>query len=209
MDERNARSTQFPIVGGPDPLGPSHGPRNSLSSPTACFPLWPLARALHSNDSSRTTPEGSFGRTSLCGYFTNSPGSTGRRFLQLGVARAGMLRLAPGSRNVQLEHLYVEGSVDLLEAVTAMDEEVDVVMGLDPRPGIHLASFSAEPINLDEEMHIEFEGALEIGFDVDRLPGTIRTLQGSIDSDLWDVVPAVQRVISELSSFLPAEPPEW
>jgi hypothetical protein len=76
-----------------------------------------------------------------------------------------------------------------------------------------LATFTATPIDPSQEMHMEWESAIEIGFDGDRLPETLSHLGGSyglsITSVLRDIVPDIREVFRAVAPFLPAEPPRW
>ena len=74
---------------------------------------------------------------------------------------------------------------------------------------VRIASFHAEPIDSTREMHMEFEGALEIVFDEDRLPESVRLADESIATVLLLIDLEVQDVFRALAPFLPAEPPEW
>jgi hypothetical protein len=132
------------------------------------------------------------------------------RFLQVGAGQIAMPRLNPTtSRNVRIEDMeVVEGSlrtaeVDALEEAHILGEE----------DGAILATFTALPVDPSKEMHMEWESAIEIGFDQDRLPGTLSHLAGSlglgITFALREIVPDIREVFRALAPFLPAEPPRW
>jgi hypothetical protein len=75
-----------------------------------------------------------------------------------------------------------------------------------------LARLTANPIDARQEMHMEWESAIEIGFDRDRLPKTLSHLAGwssSITFALRDIVPDIREVFRALAPFLPAGPPRW
>jgi len=132
------------------------------------------------------------------------------RFLQVGYERIGMIRLNPDtSRNVNLTEMREEvGSFEsvLVDAL----EEAEIFGGEDSAV---LAKFTAFPIDPSQEMHMEWESAIEIGFDGDRLPETLSHLGGSyglsITSVLQEIVPDIREVFRALAPFLPAEPPQW
>jgi hypothetical protein len=73
-----------------------------------------------------------------------------------------------------------------------------------------LATFTAVPIDPGQEIHMDWESAIGIGFDGDRLPDTLRfTANGSIIWTLRNIVPDIREVFRALAPFLPAEPPAW
>ena len=137
------------------------------------------------------------------------------RFLHVGYERIGMLALNPRtSRNVNLTDLDVEtGSFESVEVDTLEDAEIAHAEGRPVEDGAMLATFNAVPIDPDEEMHMEWESAIEIGFDEDRLPKTLHHLGGtygmSVIYVLRGIVPDIREVFRALASFLPAEPPRW
>lgn len=137
------------------------------------------------------------------------------RFLHLGIARAGGFRLDPDrSRNVRLTDLSAEtGTYGLLEGLAFEDRAESEAMGVPHRypDGAMLARFTAEPIDPGKEMEMHFEGALEITFDVDRLPQSVfRVLEGdSIISALWFIPDEIGKVFDALAPFLPDKPPPW
>ena len=113
------------------------------------------------------------------------------------------------SRNVRLEDLeIVEGSLRMVE-VDAL-EEAHIEGGEDSAV---LARFDAFPLDPDQEMHMEWKYAIEVGFSEDRLPSTLQHLGGvygaNVVSVLWGIVPDIREVFRALAPFLPAEPPTW
>jgi hypothetical protein len=132
------------------------------------------------------------------------------RFLHVGAERIGSLSLNPNtSRNVRVEDLQVtEGPVDF--AIVDGLEEAEVEGGED---SAILARLTAVPVDPGQEMHMEWESAIEIGFDQDRLPGTLSHLAGSlglgITFALREIVPDIREAFRALAPFLPAEPPGW
>lgn len=132
------------------------------------------------------------------------------RFLQVGYERIGMLRLNPDtSRNVRIEEEQATAGPFEFAVVDAL-EEAEIEGGED---AAILARFTAVPIDPGQEMHMDWEGAIEIGFDGDRLPETLSHLGGtfglSVTSVLRDIVPDIREVFRALAPFLPAEPPRW
>ncbi len=130
------------------------------------------------------------------------------QFLHVGYERIGALELNPDTRrNVRIEDLEVaEGTfrsvlVDALEDAEFFGGEDSAI----------LATFDAFPIDPSQEMHMDWESAIEIGFDRDRLPETLSHLGGglSITSLLREILPDVREVFRALAPFLPAEPPRW
>jgi hypothetical protein len=103
-----------------------------------------------------------------------------------------------------------EGSLSLLEGIAAEEVAEDRAMGLDPHEDtVRIASFCAEPTDPNAEMHMDFEAALEIVFDDDRLPESVRLTLDHIDSVLLGILMEVEEVFRTLRPFLPVEPPEW
>jgi hypothetical protein len=129
------------------------------------------------------------------------------RFLHVGYERVGNLGLNPRtSRNVRVEDFFaIDGPFDLadIDAIEEGDPTVDEY-------GAKLATFSAFPIDPDEEIHMDWESAIEITFDRDRLPETLTLAEGvPIISWLRLIVPEVREVFRALAPFLPSEPPRW
>lgn len=138
------------------------------------------------------------------------------RFLQVGYERIGMIRLNPDtSRNVNLTDMHeAVGSFRSLQVSAWEDAEIERAEGrTDVEDSAILATFTATPIDPSQEMHMEWESAIEIGFDGDRLPETLSHLGGSyglsITSVLRDIVPDISEVFRAVAPFLPAEPPQW
>jgi hypothetical protein len=132
------------------------------------------------------------------------------RFLQLGYEQVGLLRLNPTtSHNVHVTDLVVkQGSFDILQADAW--EHAEMFGGEDCAM---LATFTAVPVDPSQEMHMDWEGAIEIAFDEDRLPPTLSHLGGtfglSITGALYFIVPDITEVFRALAPFLPADPPAW
>jgi len=121
----------------------------------------------------------------------------------VGLERIGGFRLNPDtSRNVRIEDLHVtDGSFYMAEIDS-------IEAGEEPRA--QLATFSAFPIDPDAEMHMDWEGAVEITFDRDRLPDTLSTLASlPITAWSWNILPDVRAAARSLAPFLPDEPPRW
>lgn len=138
------------------------------------------------------------------------------RFLHIGYERIGMLALDPdASRNVRIKNIHIiEGSTS--DAELEAEDEAQLVRAEGRRAVVDsaiLATLYALAIDPSQEMHMEWESAIQIGFDGDRLPKTLSHLGGSyglsIISVLRDIVPDVREVFRALAPFLPAEPPRW
>ena len=132
------------------------------------------------------------------------------QFLQVGYERIGMIRLQPEtSRNVNLTEM--REAVGSFEAVVVEGLEDAAIFG--GENGAALARFTAFPINAGKEWHLDWESAITIGFDGDRLPHTLSHLAGtfgpSITSIIRDILPDIREVFRALAPFLPAEPPKW
>jgi hypothetical protein len=132
------------------------------------------------------------------------------RFLHVGCERIGTLGLNPNtSRNVGVEDMQVrEGPLDF--AIVDGLEDAEIEGGED---SAILARLAARPIDLHQEMHMEWESAIEIGFDGDRLPDTLFLVGGGLGAGitfaLCEIVPDIREVFRALAPFLPAEPPRW
>lgn len=137
------------------------------------------------------------------------------RFLHIGYAWIGILEPDPdNSHNVSISDLSVtEGPlsfaiVDGLEQAEA--ELADT--GIAEESPI-LATFHAERINPEEEMHMAWRYAIEIGFSKDRLPETLSELGGIFGTNvvfaLSGIVPKIRAVFQAIAPFLAAEPPAW
>ncbi len=137
------------------------------------------------------------------------------RFLQVGYERIGMVRLNPDtSRNVNVTDIRAEaGSFESIQVDAWEDAEIARAEGRRVEDGAILATFTATPIDPSQEMHMDWESAIEIGFDEDRLPETLSHLGGtyglSVTSVLRYIVPDIREVFRALAPFLPAEPPRW
>lgn len=207
MSEDVATETMFPIIGGTDPDGVTYGGSKA-------FPQRARRRLATVPDPARAVIE------------SLQPYKTGRdlwyaepfwvlnelarfdrhRFLHLAIARAGNLMPSDKCRNVRITDLDVEtGNLTLLEGMALEDKEV---FGGDEDRAM-LARFTAEPINPGEEMDVDFESALEIIFDVDRLPPSCwRGLDGqSLVWALWYIPGEIEKAFNALAPFLPDEPP--
>ena len=132
------------------------------------------------------------------------------RSLHIGYERAGNLHPnLDASRNLdRIEDLipfdgpFEIAEVDALEAAEAFPgEEVE---------GAKLASYIAYPVDPDEEVHVEWESAISICFDADRLPSTLTAI-GDLPMIWWlqPILPEIREVVGALTPFLPAEPPRW
>jgi hypothetical protein len=129
------------------------------------------------------------------------------RFLQIGDARIGMLRLDPAtSMNVQIEDLNVTEGPFYFAILDGLDEAA-IEGGED---SAILARFTAFPIDPSEEMHMEWESAVEINFGADRMPDTLSSSANlPIMMVLRNILPDIREVFRSLAPFLPAEPPRW
>jgi hypothetical protein len=76
-----------------------------------------------------------------------------------------------------------------------------------------LATFDAYPVDPGQEMQTEWESAIQIGFDQDRLPTTVPHLGGAFGDNIpWickEIIRDIREVFQALSPFLPPEPPQW
>jgi hypothetical protein len=136
------------------------------------------------------------------------------RFLHIGYERIGMLALDPdASRNVCIKNIHIiEGSTSDAE-LEAWDEAQ--LMQAEGRRAVEdsaiLATFYAVPIDPSQEMHMEWESAIQIGFDQDRLPATLPHLGGTFGDNIpWlckEIIRDIREAFRSLAPFLPAEPP--
>jgi hypothetical protein len=133
------------------------------------------------------------------------------RFLHLGYERVGGLRLNDRTtRNVRsiTDMRLIEGPISNAELEGL--EEAEFWGG---EYSAILATFSAIPADPGQEMHMDWDGAIEIGFDADRLPETLSYLGENFSMPIaWSlrqIIPDIREIFRALAPFLPAEPPTW
>lgn len=214
MSDDDAARTMFPMIGGTDPLEPIRGGhrrfvrRAKKRLPTLTKAMWAAIEDFqpYKTGGKHWAAEPLWVLNELARFDRH-------RLLQLAVIRAGGFRLNPvTSENVKITDMWVEeGSYSVLEAVAAEEAYVDRLEGFEGNEHrTRLARFFAEPIDPSKEMKMDFEGALEIEFDADRLPPLIRIWGlDEITGVLGLIPPEIEKVFEAASPFLPAEPPEW
>jgi hypothetical protein len=213
MSERDAAETMFPIVGDVDPWWVSgDSPGVFAERAKRRLPTVPDAARAVIEDLQPYKKGGDLWAYEPLWVLNELARFDRHRFLQLGVARAGGFGLNPDtSRNVTVTHMLLEeGSLSLLEGIAAEEAVEDRAMGLDPHEDtVRIASFCAEPTDPNAEMHMDFEGALEIVFDDDMLPESVRLGDEAIVTVLLLIALEIDDVFRALRPFLPVEPPEW
>jgi hypothetical protein len=133
------------------------------------------------------------------------------RFLHLGYERIGDIRLnhrTSGNVRPITDFEPIRGLIS--DAELEGLEESEFWGGEDTAI---LATFTAFPVDPSQKMHMDWEGAIQITFDPDRLPNTLDFLGDawsmSIPWALRGIVPDIREVFRALAPFLPVEPPRW
>ncbi len=121
------------------------------------------------------------------------------RFLQVAAVRGGDLRLDPDIRS----NARIRGPIESYwgRVFEDWDEEGTPI-------ATELARVTAEPVNPGREVHMHFQGALEIGWDDDALPPTLASIEHDpIMNTFISIERHVGRALGKLAPFLPPEPP--
>ncbi len=132
------------------------------------------------------------------------------RFLQVGAGQIGLVQ--PIGTNVRIENLQAEEYLEGAEVDALEDAELARAEGRIPKDGAILATFEAFPIDPKREMDMKWESAIQIGFDVDRLPDSLDYIGGRFGMGVIEatrgIVPDMREVFRALSPFLP-DRPQW
>lgn len=138
------------------------------------------------------------------------------RFLHVGCEWIGLLGLDPTrSRNVRIENLTVtEGQFSFAEVDALEDAELARAEGREEsEDGAILARCDAFPIDPSQEVNMEWESAIQIGFAQDWLPDTLSHLAGGMGGGIpWlcrGILRDIREVFRALAPFLPSDPPRW